>query len=598
MIRETALGVVLLLTLTLSSCGPKEKEKEVFKDAKGGVVYGGTFRVNEVEDFRSLYPLNITEVTAHRITNQVYEGLVKFDHEDLKVHEGSGLAKSWEYDPQTMTYTFHLRKGVRFHDDACFPNGEGRELTAQDVEYCFRRLCTYSPDNQSFSLFKQRVLGADDYYAATRMGKTPDGGVRGINVIDDQTLSITLTYDYAGFLNILGQPGCWVYPEEAVEKYGAGLRKYAVGTGPFKVKLVKENEVVVLEKNPNYWERDDFGNQLPYLDRIKITFLKEKTTELAQFKKGELDMMFTLPMDMIDEVMVNLEKARKGGNPPYRLQLKDAYGVQYYGFLHESELFGDKNVRMAFNLAIDRKAIVDYALKGDGAAEVYGIVPTGFKTYRHDSLKGYSFDPARAREYLAKAGYPGGNGFPTITMELNRGGDNNVKIAELVQDMLRKNLRINVELRELTTAEYLDLTESGEALFWREAWVADYPDPENFLNLLNSGHLSDQPGQKSYLNSVRYSNPQFDSIFDVAQRERDIEERYRLYRMADQIAIDDAAIMPIYYEESTRLLQNNVQNFPLNQMEYRDFTEVYFKDVPVAEEELGYNSDDSRPDDG
>jgi len=567
--------IYFLLLIFIAACGGPSAPEKNGATAKGGVEYGGVFRVNEVADFRSLYPLNITEVTAHRITNQIYEGLVRFQQETLDVVPA--IAEKWEVNETATSYIFHLNKGIRFHDDPCFAEGKGREVTAQDFVYCFQRLCTASPDNQMFWLFKDKVVGAKEYYASTVSGSPLAEGVSGIKALDDHTLQIDLQFPFAGFLSILGQPGCWVFPQEAYEKYGIDMRVSCVGTGPFRMKMMKENEAVVLDRNPNYWRQDEHGNQMPYLDAIKFSFVKEKKAELLQFRKGQLDMVFTLPIEMIGDVMSELKDAKKGGNRDFETQVISAFGVQYYAFQHESETFGDKRVRQAFNYAIDRKAIMNFTLQGEGEEGIYGIVPPAFSKYDFDSVIGYQFDGEKARALLAEAGYPDGKGFPTLDLSLNSGGTNYELVAEVIKTMLKETLNINVNLDVVTTAQHLDNAETGKSLFWRDAWLADYPDPENFLNLLYGKNVPAQLDEKSYVNSVRYRSTEFDSIFELAVREVDSEARYRLYRMADQVALDDAAIMPIYYEEFTRLLHGYVKNFPQNGMEYRDMSEVYFK---------------------
>ncbi|MBL4625701.1 MAG: ABC transporter substrate-binding protein [Flavobacteriales bacterium] len=305
--------VAVALFASCGGCGGhEERDHHVTQKAKGPVVYGGVFRLNEVEDFRNLYPLNVTEVTSFRITNQIYEGLVKFNSKDLSIIPS--IAERWEINEAATKFTFFIRKGVMFHDDPCFPEGKGREVTAADFLYSFTKLCTVDPENQMFGLlFDKKVKGATEYYKSTIDGNPLPDGVPGIKIIDKYTIQIELENSFAGFLNIIGHNGCWVVPEEAINEYGQDMRVKCVGTGPFKIKTVKEGEAVILAKNENYWKFDEFGNQLPYLDVIRFSFLKEKKAELLEFRKGNLDMVFQLPLEMIDEVVGELEDAKQGG---------------------------------------------------------------------------------------------------------------------------------------------------------------------------------------------------------------------------------------------------------------------------------------------
>lgn len=566
----------LFAVALLASCSNDNNTNGNSKKANGGVYYGGVFRTNEVEDFRNLYPLNITEVTSHRIANQVYEGLVKLSQTDLSVVPA--LAEKWEKSADAIQWTFFLRKGVKFHDDPCFADGKGREVNAKDFKYCFDLLCTSNAENQQFgNSFKDRVVGANEYYQSTIDKKPLAGGVSGVKVVDDYTIQITLIRPFAGFLNILSTPGGYLYPQEAYEKYGVDMRVKCVGTGPFQVKSIKEGEAVILERNPNYWNVDEFGNQLPYLDAVKYTFIKEKKSELLEFKRGNLDMIFRLPIEMIPDILGELDHAKEG-NKPFEMQVVPAMSIFYYGFQHQSDIFGKKEVRLAFNYAIDREKIVNYTLQGEGIPGNYGIVPPSFANYDSKSLKGYNFDVDKARKYMEKAGYPNGKGFPKLTLQINSGGgDRNVQTAEVIQKMLKENLNIDVEINVMPFAEHLESIETGKALFWRTGWVADYPDPETFLTLLYSKHIPEKLSDKSYLNSVRYRSAKFDSLFVAAMQEVDDAKRMALYLQADQIAIDDAAIMPIFYDENYRLVQSNIRNNAANAMEYRDFTRVYIE---------------------
>jgi len=569
---------LLISAALFYSCGGNKNNQKEGRLAKGNVYYGGVFRINENDEFKSLYPLNITEVVSQRIANQIYEGLVKLSQSDLTVVPA--LAEKWEKNNDATVWTFKLRKGVKFQDDSCFSGGKGREVTAKDFKYCFDKLCEANAQNQAFpSTFKERVAGADEYYQSTVDKKPLAEGVKGVKVIDEYTLQINLSYPFAGFLNILATPGCWVYPKEAFDKYGIDMRAKCVGTGPFMVKNMREGDNVILERNPNYWGVDENDNQLPYLDYVKFTFVKEKKSEFLEFKKGNLDMVFRLPVEMIPEILGNIDHARDR-KTEFDIQIVPALSVFFYGFQHQSNVFDKKEVRQAFNYAIDRDKIVNYTLQGEGIAGIYGIVPPAFKEYDCKKIKGYSFDPDKARSLLAKAGYVKGNGFPKITLQTNSGGgDRNIQVAEIIQKMLKENLNVDVDINVMPWAEHIQSFEMGKALFWRETWTADFPDPETFLNLFYSKNIPSDPNGVSYMNSMRYRSAKFDSLFSSALREVDNKKRFELYREADQVAIDDAVIMPVFYDENYRLVHRNVKNFPANAMEYRDLSKVYLEPV-------------------
>lgn len=580
MTKCSLLGVLVVCGLMHGCVSSDDQSKTRTRIGEGGIEYGGVFSVNEIEDFRSLYPLNITDVTGHRIANQVYEGLIKLDQETLELK--GGLAESWEINDTGTSYTFKLRKDVFFHNDPCFENSQGRKVTARDVKYSLDRLCEAAANNVMASYFLDRVKGANEYYEASKRGEHPETGVEGIVIVDDNTLRIDLENPFPSMLKVMSLPACWIYPPESVEKYGDELRVHGVGTGPFQLKSVKEGEVVILSRNQNYWRQDKYGNQLPYLDAIKYTFIKEKSTELMEFMKGNLDMVFDLPTE---EVVKIKEGIKAGEDQMYQFQSVPSMIIQYYSFQHKSDIFGDINVRKAFNYAVDREQIVKYALQGKGFPAHHGVVPPSFPDYNSDAIEGYRYDADLARTHLEKAGYPGGEGFPVLTLQLNYGGSVNVQVAEAVQKMLEETLNINIELTLVPRAQHFERVETGKAMFWRDGWSADYADPENFLNLFYGQLVPANLTEKSYINSVRYQNPKFDEVYEAALQEIHDEKRMELFQRADQIVMDDAAVIPLYYEESIRLLQSDVANFPINPMEYRDFSDVRF--IQEAKETSG-----------
>ena len=560
------------------SCG-NEKTETKSVEAKGGVFYGGVFKLNELENFKNLYPHSIVDVFSQRITNQVYEGLVKFSQEDLTILPS--LAYKWESNPEQTVWTFYIRKGVKFHNNACFPDEKGREITAADFKYCFDKICEADANNSAFDLtFKDKVQGANEYYASTKNKKPLSEGVSGIQTLNDSTLQIKLNYPYSGFLNILAMANCVVFPKEAVEKYGTEMRINCIGTGPFRIKNIKEGEVVILEKNPDYWGFDEHGNQLPYLDAIQISFIKEKKAEMLEFQKGNLYMMFRIPVELYKEIMGNYQNAN-ANKMDFDIQSVEALGTNYYGLLLTGPAFSKKEVRQAFNYAIDREKIVNFTLQGEGVPGSYGIVPPvetfEKQGYNFASLSGYSLNINKAQELMKKAGYTNGKGFPKTSLTINSGGnERNQQIAEVIQKMLKENLNIDIDINVIPFAEQLDACQSGKLDFFRVAWSADFPDPNTFLSLFYGKNVPQDPNEKSYFNTSRFKNQLFDEKFERALKEPDLALRMNLYKECDQILLDEAAFIPVFYEENARLIQKNVRNFPANSMEYRDFSKVYF----------------------
>jgi oligopeptide transport system substrate-binding protein len=567
--------VASVLTLSLASCSDDKKDNHDGAEGKGGVYMGGVMRLNEVEAFKSLNPIAVNEIVGFHIGGQLFEGLVKFDQNDLSIKPA--IARSWEANADQTEWTFHIRQGVKFHDDACFPDGKGRVLTANDFKLCFDKLCTADPNNSQFDVtFKDRVVGANESFEASKAGKnTP---VSGIKVVNDTTLVITLKSPFAGFLNIVAMPGCWVYPKEALDKYALDLRIHPVGTGPFYLETVKEGEVLIMKKNQDYYGVDKDGNKLPYLDGLKYTFIREKKAEILEFKSGNLDMVYRLPVEIVPEILGDLEHA-KDRKTEFQILNSTAFNTNYLGFNTASDVFNKKEVRLAFNFAIDRHKIADFTLQGEGNSGDYGIVPyvEAFEKDGYDfkGLKGYTLDVAKAKEYLKKAGYPDGKGFPKLTLQINSGGGNNILIAEVVQKMLKENLNVDVDINTVPFAEHIEQVQSGKVDFFRFAWIADYPDPETFLTIFYGKHVPATATEKSFINYTRFKSARFDSLFSASFTEPDKAKRYAMLAKAEQVLLDEAPFMPIFYDENFRLEQLNVRNFPENAMNYMDLSVVY-----------------------
>ncbi len=561
--------VSCLLLVFLSSCinnKGKNQDFELSKVPNTSAFYGGVFRLNETEYYRSLMPINVTEVVGHRITNQIYEGLVMLDPKNLEIKPC--LADSWIISPDALTYTFYLRHGVLFHKDPCFENERQREFNAYEVKSSFDRVCKPAPFNQGYWIFQGLVKGADECYN----GSTSH--VSGVTILDSFKIEVKLIKPFAPFLAKLSTPFCFIIPSKAFEVYGGELRYLAVGTGPFMLKRTIPDEAVFLQKNPEYWGKDNSGNRLPYLNAIKFSFIKDEKVEMLEFENGNLEMKYRLPLDMYDQI---LDKNLKLTSAYSKFQLQSAIemSTQYYGFLHTDTVFNNALVRKAFCFAVDRVSLCKYTIKGQGVPAMYGLVPPVFVDYPFKQIKGYSFNPELARDLLKKAGYPNGKGFPAITLQINSGGGRNLQVAEAVKKMIEENLNIQVNISQLNWAQHSENIETSKSTFWRLGWIADYPDPENYLNLCYSIHVPDDPQAKAYINSFRYKSALYDSLFVNANKEIDDSLRNLLLMQCDQKIVDDAVMLNLYHDQQFRLLQSWVHNFPQNPMEYRTFRDVY-----------------------
>ncbi len=571
--------IVAVSLLMVVSCGKNSESgsENEFTEAKGGKYYGGILRINESEYIKNLFPHNITDAYSYRVASQIYEGLFKFDDKTLKVV--SNLVDNYEVDESGTIYTFKLKDNVFFHDDACFEDGKGRKMTAEDVAYCFTRLCTSHPNNQSFSsIFKDVLLGANEYYNQTKNGIVPEEGVRGIKVVDELTIQLTLVEPNSLLTVHLARPACFIYPKEAEEKYGTEMRIKAVGTGPFYISDVNEEVAIILKKNQHYHGVDEDGNQLPFLDAVSIQFIKDKKSELFEFKKGNLDMLYRLPTEFIIEILEESAPGSNGEYSQFELQRSPEMATQFISFNTQSGIFKNHNVRKAFSYAIDRSKILDFVLNGEGFAPGdHGITPPVLVNYDINSVKGYHLNVDSARYYLKQAGYPNGNNFPKITFYYNAEGDRNTLVATEIQKQLKDHLNIEMNLELMPFAQLVDKAIKGEYDIMRAAWLADYPSAENFLWVFLGEDVPGNTGQASYPNITRYKSTKFDDLFEKALFAKSLDEANNYFMEAENTLMKDAPLLVLWYDEGYRLLQSYVKNFPNNPMQYRDLGHVYFQ---------------------
>src|ERR1051325_1118315 len=254
---------LLLLSIVISSCTRKTGVQHSLRDAQGGKKYGGTFRMNETADIRSLDPVQMNDQTSTQVGENVYDRLLEFD---LNLNLIPGLSAIPEISKDGLTYTFHLRTDAYFNDDPCFPGGKGRKFVASDVVYCYTRALDKTTNTGAEPYFKY-IKGGEAYYSS---GKVPAGGLPGLQAPNDSTVIITLEKPFSPFLNYPAVGFAFIYPHEAVEKYGRDFVFHPVGTGAFRFVDYKQAQHCTLVRNPHYWKHDSAGNQLPYLDTVII----------------------------------------------------------------------------------------------------------------------------------------------------------------------------------------------------------------------------------------------------------------------------------------------------------------------------------------
>lgn len=568
----TAFFVFAVAGLALTGCG-EDSSHPSLEIVKETAKHGGLFRMNVLRgDPNGLDPVLIDSKHADDIASQIYDKLVDLNDSLKLVPE---VANSWEVSEDGLTYTFHLRGDVKFQNNTCFPDGKGRAITASDVKYSLTRCCDPRQLTKTYWAFNGKVEGATEYFEAASGGKPLDE-VTGFVAVNDSTFQIKLTKPYAPFIYLLVNSLGSVVPKEAVEKYGRDFARNPVGTGPFVFDHWTQSQEVLLTRNHHYWGTDADGNSLPYLDSIRFTFKTDDNTAFGDFTNGNFDELFNIPAKAFPTVINAQTLEPQPEYSKYQVQASPAMLTWYFAFNNLRKPFTDVNVRRAFNYAIDRKRIVQFVLKdAPYAPATHGLTPPVFPDYGTKSIEGYSFDPERAAALLRAAGYPDGKGFPTMTLHIYN-EPRLRQVAEAVQNQLTTTLHIPVEIKEMAFPQLIDLAESGKIEFWGTRWYGDYPDPETYLNLLNGQIVPKDPKAPSNPNSSRYNNPEYNELFNQAVETVDHLARMNKYLQAEQLAMDDAPIMPLFYERHYRLLQPWVRGMHLDPMARYDLKRVWF----------------------
>lgn len=529
--------ILVFTSYIILSCNKHDQNKNIF-------------HYNESSGVPTLDPAFAKSQSVMWIDHQLYNTLVETDD---NLNMIPSLAKSWNISADNLIFTFHLRNNVLFHDNDAFPNGKGRALTAKDVEYSFKRITDKSVASSGAWIFNDRVDSAE-----------------GFKAIDDTTFQLKLIKPFNPILGILSMQYCSVVPHEVVEKYGKDFRNHPCGTGPFQFKAWEEGQALILTKNKNYFEKDSQGNTLPYLDGVKVTFYDSKATEFLEFQQKRLDFINDIDASFKDEVLTKKGELRKEWVGKIVLQKHPYLNIEYLGILFDStndllknSPLKNKKIRQAINYGIDRKKMILYVRNSIGIAAESGFVPAGLPSFDSINVIGYHYNQAKALQLLKEAGYPNGEGLqPIKLLTIPQYADLGSYIANELQQ-----IGIKVQVEAIQKSLLLEQTSKSQALFFRGSWIADYPDAENYLSVF----YSKNPAPPNY---TRYKNPAFDKLYEKALVEKNDSIRNQIYRDADRYVINDAPVVPLWYDMIIHLVHPYVTSFTANGLNLLELRKV------------------------
>jgi oligopeptide transport system substrate-binding protein len=492
-------------------------------------VEGSVLRLYGIDPI-TLDPAVSGEMTSHEYIAQIFSGLVRLDD---NMEPAPDIAERWRISDDGRTYNFELRKDVRFHD--------GRGVKAGDFKYSWERACDPATGSHVAATYLGDIIGVGDVLA----GRTKE--ISGVRVVDDYALQVTIDAPKSYFLSKLTYPTAFVVDRANV---GAGeWWRQPNGTGPFRLKEWDENNLLVLERNELYYGE---------LARVElVVFQLWSGVPMRMYETGEID---------VTDVYVNyIDLVTDETGPFYReLEVVPELSFSYIGFNTTRPPFDDVNIRRAFTQAVDKDKLVSLVFR-NMVQRADGILPPGMPGFNAD-LYGLDYDVSRAQALIASSKYGSVSGLPPISITTAGWGGQIAQELEAIIQEWRNNLGVEVTVRQLEPERFLyHLKEEKDEMFYM-GWIADYPHPQDFLDILfHTG------AENNYSD---YSHPGVDDLLDRAGVEADNERSLALYQQAEQMLVDDAACLPLWFGQNYILVKPYVDGYELNPMGFAMLNKV------------------------
>ena len=524
LIHVLLLGV-LVSSLAITGCQPEQAAPEPITGENSLSLYGAN-------DPYTLDPAVSGEMTSHEYIMQIFSGLVRLGDNLEPVPD---IAREWGVGEDGRTYTFYLRHGVRFHN--------GGEVKADDFKYSLERACAPATGSQTAATYLGDIVGVEEVLSGRRKE------ISGIRVIDDYTLEVTIEAPRSYFLYKLCYPTAFVVDRANVEAGGEWWRRPS-GTGPFRLGQWDRGELLVLERNELYY------GEVPRVS--SVVFHIWAGVPMRMYETGEIDVT-GVSLSYIDRVTDE-------AGPFYRdLVIVPELSLSYIGFDCSKPPFDDVNIRRAFTHAIDKDKLVSLVFR-EMVERADGILPPGMPGF-NEGLSGLSYDVEKAKELIRASEYGDVSGLPPITITTAGWGGLIPQGLEAIIHEWRQNLGVEVKVRQMEPGRFLYHMMQEKDEMYYIGWVADYPHPQDFLEVLFRSGVENNHGE--------YSNTAVDTLLEMAGAELDAGRSLELYQQVEQMLVEDAACLPLWCGKNYILVKPYVKGYRLNAMGFPSLNRVY-----------------------
>jgi oligopeptide transport system substrate-binding protein len=533
---------------------------------KGGMaIYGDTVNLSIPEPIQTLHPLYNSDLYAHRIISNVFEPLFDLEGKSNKITPR--LAEKYEWRNDQKVLRIYIRKGVYFHEDACF-NNEENELTSADVKFTLEMACSQNDINQSNDALIGKIKGADRFFNKKEIHAIP-----GIHIINSHCLDIELNGKYAHFPQLLTSSKYGICSKIAYEFYTDKIIYHPIGTGPF---LLKKNnkKYVLLGYNPSYWKQDAYGNTLPYLDALMFKVIATEKVEVESFKNQQIDIVSEVSPQHIDDILVDLNTVQYKKPFAHKVMVIPGSRVSMIVLNQQYACFKDPRVRKAIDLVIDREIIANELMNGDGIPAKQGFAPPS-TYYNNNELPKKPVDLVLAKQLFREAGYGPNHPFPILHLYIAGNNSEQAKIyCQYIAKQLNTVFGIETTIHEVDLAARYNAVVSNKAAMWKLGWSPDYPDPEAYFSLFYSKNPTNKNQNPMFpkVNSAIY-----DFNFSMGMEESDNGLRNNYFTTCDLILQEEHWVLPILYEDFVFVFNLKMRGIKVSQIGLFDFTSTYIK---------------------